>query len=376
MPTHVSAATAKAGGACTKLNSTSIVGAKKFTCIKSGKKLVWDKGVAVVPVFVRKPQAIIVPELKNVFLLGNKEVSIDSVVTTSHRLVSVSASGACSNGAFANHFTLNMAGICTLTMTQAGDPEYLAAPTVTASFEILKNPQPLPPFSVKDQDLLTSKDMVIEYPNFGSKAPVVITNRSPEVCSIDAAGKKISFLAVGQCTLTFNKAGDDFYEDAKPIDLYFKIFLSSQPGERGNPAGLGKEISKGGLTVTVDAINDEVSGFVCSADLANKGCIDRNGSAIFQSLNNDRYVEIVFAILNNSSKTWIASNIYMQADADHNFPKTTVYTIDSLDGLELEPGDGITGSYFLLLPNNLDPSRTLISYGDGNEATTFYFKAK
>ena len=66
----------------------------------------------------------------------------------------------------------------------------------------------------------------------------------------------------------------------------------------------------------------------------------------------------------------------MQADADHNFPKTTVYTIDSLDGLELEPGDGITGSYFLLLPNNIDPSRTLISYGDGNEATTFYFKAK
>jgi hypothetical protein len=41
------AANAKAGAACTKLKATSIVKGKKFTCIKSGKKLVWDKGVLV-----------------------------------------------------------------------------------------------------------------------------------------------------------------------------------------------------------------------------------------------------------------------------------------------------------------------------------------
>ena len=44
---NASAATAKAGGSCTKLKNTSIVKGKKFTCIKSGKKLVWDKGVLV-----------------------------------------------------------------------------------------------------------------------------------------------------------------------------------------------------------------------------------------------------------------------------------------------------------------------------------------
>ena len=36
----------KAGATCTKLGSTSIISGKKFTCIKSGKKLVWDKGAA------------------------------------------------------------------------------------------------------------------------------------------------------------------------------------------------------------------------------------------------------------------------------------------------------------------------------------------
>ena len=41
------ALTVKAGAKCTKLKSTSVVKGKKYTCIKSGKKLVWNKGVAV-----------------------------------------------------------------------------------------------------------------------------------------------------------------------------------------------------------------------------------------------------------------------------------------------------------------------------------------
>ena len=41
-------AATKAGAKCTKVGSKSVVGAKTFTCIKSGKKLVWDKGVSAV----------------------------------------------------------------------------------------------------------------------------------------------------------------------------------------------------------------------------------------------------------------------------------------------------------------------------------------
>ena len=42
-----SIAAVKAGSACTKLNSTSVSSGVKFTCIKSGSKLVWNKGVKV-----------------------------------------------------------------------------------------------------------------------------------------------------------------------------------------------------------------------------------------------------------------------------------------------------------------------------------------
>jgi hypothetical protein len=42
-------AAAKAGAKCTKVGSKSVVGAKTFTCIKSGTKLIWDKGASQSP---------------------------------------------------------------------------------------------------------------------------------------------------------------------------------------------------------------------------------------------------------------------------------------------------------------------------------------
>ena len=47
LPAHVSAATPVAGAACSKAGLTSSTSTKKFTCIKSGKKLVWDKGTTM-----------------------------------------------------------------------------------------------------------------------------------------------------------------------------------------------------------------------------------------------------------------------------------------------------------------------------------------
>jgi hypothetical protein len=43
----LAAAPAKAGAKCAKAGQTQVVGNKKFTCIKSGSKLTWNKGVTV-----------------------------------------------------------------------------------------------------------------------------------------------------------------------------------------------------------------------------------------------------------------------------------------------------------------------------------------
>jgi hypothetical protein len=52
------AAAPKGGASCTKAGSTATSAGKKYTCIKSGKKLVWDKGVMVAkPVPTSTPAA-------------------------------------------------------------------------------------------------------------------------------------------------------------------------------------------------------------------------------------------------------------------------------------------------------------------------------
>ena len=38
-PLIQASATAKAGGVCTKVGATAIAGGKKYTCVKSGKKI-------------------------------------------------------------------------------------------------------------------------------------------------------------------------------------------------------------------------------------------------------------------------------------------------------------------------------------------------
>ena len=45
--TPLQAATPKAGAKCTKAGATVTAAGKKFTCVKSGKKLVWNKGVSI-----------------------------------------------------------------------------------------------------------------------------------------------------------------------------------------------------------------------------------------------------------------------------------------------------------------------------------------
>jgi hypothetical protein len=49
-PLASAATNPKAGATCTKVGKTAIYRGKKFTCVKSGKKLIWNKGVVVLVV--------------------------------------------------------------------------------------------------------------------------------------------------------------------------------------------------------------------------------------------------------------------------------------------------------------------------------------
>ena len=61
---QISVAAVTPGAKCSKAGATSTYNGKKYTCVKSGKKLVWNKGVAVakpVPVASQTPTPVATP---------------------------------------------------------------------------------------------------------------------------------------------------------------------------------------------------------------------------------------------------------------------------------------------------------------------------
>jgi hypothetical protein len=67
------------GTTCTKAGSTKIVSSKKYTCIKSGKKLIWDKGVSL-PVTAPQTSAAVQAQL------GARMANIAAVQMVADRL--------------------------------------------------------------------------------------------------------------------------------------------------------------------------------------------------------------------------------------------------------------------------------------------------
>lgn len=492
IPVSAQGATAKAGAKCTKLKSTQVVKGKKFTCIKSGSKLVWNKGVKVPvkptpkptstptvkptptptptstptptptptppPVVEKKSQVIDFGMLKDIQITEKKfalpkamssvgltvtfsanggctydaasnSVLLNSVgqcsimasqvgdanylpaaavtrsfaivkapqeinftatedlyfstetlspdpaeeLTSAGLKVTFSTSGACTYDAVSNTISLNSAGKCSITASQAGDANYLPATPITHSFEIKKIEQSIVVDEFEDQDLLETKTITIGFTNVEGAPEVVMTSSTEDICTTE--GSDVSFLAEGDCELIFTNEGNDIYEAAPTVTRTIKLFYSAIPGSEASPADLGIVVIKNDVSVTLEGINEEVSDALCEADSANESCLDEDGVGVFDPESESRYVELIFTITNESDEVWIATQVGIKLDDETSYQNTLVYGIDSLDLLELEPGDSITGSYFVLLPNDLDSNESLIYYGDDTEDGVFYFKA-
>ena len=380
VPIQANAATAKAGAKCTKLKATQIVGAKKFTCIKSGSKLVWDKGAKIPKVatpkppteVVKKAQEIDFPALADVALL-DKKFGLTKAITTGGLEVSISASGSCSYDAASNSVALNSVGKCSITASQAGDANYLPAPSITRTFEVIKTALNIEVQEFDTQDLAEVGGLKIPFTSEVDVPDVVMASSTTDICTVD--GYEVTFEAVGDCKLTFSAAGNAYYEAAPTVNRTIKIISSAGDGTEESPADFGTEVINAGISVTVDAINEEVSDAICEADFSNDACIEEDGAGVLDAELKARYVEVVLTIKNSSETTWVADQLALQI-ADEIFDFSSVYTVDSLEGLELEPGDVITGSFFVLLPNEIDSAEALVIYGNTEEEVAFFFKAK
>ena len=82
-PLIPASAAAKAGAKCTKAGITEVVKDKSYTCIKTGNKLVWDKGVKVTATTKQSIQSISYANMKKSF--HKAAVSSSSRLTNSIR---------------------------------------------------------------------------------------------------------------------------------------------------------------------------------------------------------------------------------------------------------------------------------------------------
>lgn len=131
--THAQAAI-KPGSICKKQGQSVVEQGKKFTCIKSGKKFVWDKGKAVAPTPPTKSAqsiSVVMPSTAIFSTLTDLPGQI-SVIATSSASLPVKLSSESPKICSVNELSITPVapGVCVLRFEQEGDFQVLPAPVV------------------------------------------------------------------------------------------------------------------------------------------------------------------------------------------------------------------------------------------------------
>ena len=207
-----------AGATCSKVGLTQVVSGKKFTCIKSGKKTVWDKGVAAKKSQTITADAVADVEISEAFFSVNVKASsglmIQAISTTplvcqiNVLLIAV----------------VNKIGKCTLTFTQPGNGSFNAAAPFTLSFNVTK----------MKQEISTSDDPEVEFLektqsvswDSSSGLEVTLTSLTPRTCTVQ--GDTLTLLALGTCEIQGNQAGNEEYLPAAPYSFKYQIIKPKQ----------------------------------------------------------------------------------------------------------------------------------------------------
>jgi hypothetical protein len=392
-PVQASAATAKAGATCAKLKATQVVGAKRFTCIKSGKKLFWDKGVTIPKTLVKKPQEIGFPEIDARYLI-ERRIAITPGVTTGGLPVVITGSGACSFDVATSEIVLGSLGSCALTASQSGNANFLPATPITRTFEIKKVVQVIKAPEVADQDLQLATSYKFEFPQVGSSVPFTLGSRTSDICTV--SGYEVLFLKIGSCVLTFNKGGDAYYEPSIEAVSTFKLFTSAnqpttpsvapspsvtqapkvQPtppphaGTAEDPQPINTFLTKSGIKVKVNKVTDKVSELVCKTELIHDGC-DFGGAVDADSAS--RFVEIVITVVNNGTDTWIPAIFGLFKD-DEYFGGEFIVDGDIPGIIELEVGQSVTLNAYSAIPQEVKLKDCLFFISESSAEEAFFLK--
>ena len=122
--------------------------------------------------------------------------------------------------------TLKDEGTCTITASQAGSGDYLAADNVERSFTVSKASQTIT-FADPGSKALSVGSFTASS-SADSGLTVSLASSTGSVCSV--TGSTVSLLAAGTCTLTASQAGNSNYDAATNVERSFSVTASSGGG--------------------------------------------------------------------------------------------------------------------------------------------------
>jgi RHS repeat-associated protein len=118
-----------------------------------------------------------------------------------------------------NIVTLVAAGTCALTADQAGTPNYLAAPQVTANVIINKGSQFIN-FEPLSERFLSEGSFTVSALST-SGLDVSFSTTTTSICTV--SGTTVTLVAFGQCTINADQAGDNNYNVAATVSQSFAV---------------------------------------------------------------------------------------------------------------------------------------------------------
>lgn len=124
--------------------------------------------------------------------------------------------------------TLNLlaAGTCSIQAKHFGDTLYKAAAPVTQSFAVLGTPQAIN-FGLLADRPLGSGTVTLSATGGASGNPVVFSSNSTNVCTV--SGNTVTLIAVGNCTIAANQAGNASFSAAPTVVRTFAVTAPLPP---------------------------------------------------------------------------------------------------------------------------------------------------
>jgi hypothetical protein len=168
-----------------------------------------------------------------------------------------STTGICTvSGATATFITY---GHCTIVASQAGNDEYLGAPSIAQTFDV-QDEQTITFPTIPGQKAATTLPLSA---TASSGLAVTFTSSTPTVCTV--SGTNASLIAFGNCTIVAAQAGNSDYLAAKSVSQTFSVGHASQtitfptiPGQTAATTLTLTATASSGLPVTFSSLSPSV----------------------------------------------------------------------------------------------------------------------